>query len=261
MAMISTAGVCGDFGADRLSLVKRIREEVRRAAPAAADRELDRALAAIVRIPREEFVAPSDRAQAYADTPLPIGYDQTISDTYIVALTTAAARLPDHANVLDVGTGSGYQAAVLAELGAQVTSIEIVRPLADEARARLARLKYRQIDVRAGDGYAGAADRAPFDAIIVAAGAAAVPQPLLDQLKVGGRIVMPIGPSWASEQLLVLTKTDSNTFDRCSLGWTMYVPLTGQGARVPNASGLMDRKIRQCFGVSVAKPSFSRLKG
>ncbi len=250
----------GSFDGKRKALVRRIERDVRALAPDADDTQMARALAAITKVPREAFVLPEYRKRAYGNTPLPIGYDQTISDAYVVALMTAVAHVPDRANMLDVGTGSGYQAAVLAVLGAHVTSIEIVQPLADSARERLARLGYREVEVRTGDGFAGAPDHAPFDAIIVAAGAAAVPSPLIDQLKVGGRIVMPIGASWTSEELLVITKTGPDTTIRCSLGWIMFVPLTGQGARSGNAAGLLDKTIPRCFSGDLVTPVFVSAK-
>jgi protein-L-isoaspartate(D-aspartate) O-methyltransferase len=185
---------------------------------------------------------------------LPIGHGQTISDPYVVAVMTAAAHIPEHANVLDVGTGSGYQAAVLARLASRVSSIEIVRPLAQQAAKRLAQLGYANVEVRAGDGYAGWVEHAPFDASIVAAGAAHVPQPLLDQLRPGARLVMPIGPSWAQEQIMVLAKSADGVVTRCSMGWTMFVPLTGRGARAPGSRGLFDTSVPPCYEPPVASP-------
>ncbi|MBV8237786.1 MAG: protein-L-isoaspartate(D-aspartate) O-methyltransferase, partial [Sphingomonas sp.] len=184
-----------------------VRAGVHRAAADADNAELARVLAAMAAVPRDAFVPAALRKQAFADRSLEIGDGQTISAPSVVAVMTAAAQLPAHANVLDVGTGSGYQAAVLARLADRVASVEIVPDLAAAARERLVRLGYANVEVRAGDGYAGWPERAPFDAIIVAAGSDKVPAPLLDQLKVGGRLVMPVGATWASEQLLVVTKT------------------------------------------------------
>lgn len=243
-----------DAAAQRATMVARIRDSVRRAASTADDVYMERALKVIGRIPRERFVPEKYRGESYGDTPLPIGYDQTISDAYVVAVMTAAAHIPEHGTALDVGTGSGYQAAVLAGLTDRVFSIEIVQPLAKTAKARLAALNFHNVDVRAGDGFAGWPEHAPFDAIIVAAGAAKVPQPLLDQLKPGGRIVMPIGPSWAQEQILVITKEESGKTTRCSLGWAMFVPLTGQGARDRGTAGLYDTATPLCYGSPVSWP-------
>lgn len=241
----------------RADLVATIRHDIRQAAPAADDAELAKALGAVATVPRESFVPPEYRRYAYAsELSLPIGYDQTISDPYIVALMTASAHVPVGGNVLDVGTGSGYQAAVLGRIAARVTSVEIVAPLAAQATARLAALGYRNVEVRTGDGFTGAPDRAPFDAIIVAAGSDRVPQPLLDQLKPGGRLVMPVGATWASEQLLVVTRTGAKSYDRCSLGLAMFVPLTGRGERSLRAAGLIDRSVPLCYGTAVVFPVF-----
>lgn len=228
-------------------MVADIHKDIRDAASSADNVYLERALAAVARVPREKFVPRELRTAAYQSNPLPIGFDQTISAAYIVTIMTAALRLPENANVLDVGTGSGYQAAVLSLLAAHVSSIEIVKPLATAAGARLSRLGYRNVGVRAGDGYAGWGERAPFDGIIVAAGAAAVPQPLLEQLKPGGRLVMPIGPSSVQEQLIVITKNTDGSLKRCTLGWVMFVPFTGIGERPKHLSGLMDLTIPDCF--------------
>lgn len=238
-------------------LAATIRHDLRQAAPEADDDELEKVLSAVAVVPREMFVPPEYRRYAYAsELSLPIGYDQTISDPYIVAVMTAAAHVPVGGNVLDVGTGSGYQAAILGRIASRVTSVEIVPPLARQAAARLTELRYPNIEVREGDGFAGGVDRAPFDAVIVAAGSDAVPQPLLDQLKVGGRLVMPIGATWASEQLLVVTKTGPKRYDRCALGLAMFVPLTGKGERSPRAAGLLDRSIPLCYRSAVVFPVF-----
>jgi len=164
---------------------------------------------------------------------------------------TAQLKLPPNADVLDIGTGSGYQAAVLSPLAGQVSSIEIVEPLALEAAKRLRHLGYRNIDVRAGDGFAGWPERAPFDDIVVAAGAASIPQPLLDQLKPGGRLVMPIGPTSPQEQLLVITKEADGSLTRCTLGLTQFVPFTGRGKRPPNLPDPTGRTVPGCFEVDV----------
>jgi protein-L-isoaspartate(D-aspartate) O-methyltransferase len=153
----------------------------------------ERVLAAIAAVPRELFVPDDLRSRAYDDGALPIGHGQTISQPYMVATICAALELPDHARVLDVGTGSGYQAAVLAEIAGDVVTIERVPELADLARKTLARAGYERIEVRVGDGTLGVPERAPFDGIAVAAAAPAVPETLYGQLAVGGRIVVPVG--------------------------------------------------------------------
>ncbi|MBN2971049.1 protein-L-isoaspartate(D-aspartate) O-methyltransferase [Roseomonas aeriglobus] len=253
LALVATPVVAAaDRYADaRRTMVEKIRAGIREASPQADDDGLERVLNVVSTIPRERFVADAAKPYAYLTTPLEIGYGQTISDPYIVTLMTAAARLPADANVLDIGTGSGYQAAVLSPLARSVWSVEIVEPLAKQAGARLRRLGYRNVTVRAGDGFAGWPDKAPFDAIIVAAGAATIPQPLIDQLKVGGRMIIPIGPSTAQELLLVVKKRADGTLDRCSLGGIMFVPLTGAGERPTTLRGLRDRSIRQCYDAPV----------
>lgn len=259
MLLASVAGSVAARGTDhaRADLVATIRRDIHQAAPGADDAELAKALAAVGAVPREDFVPPEYRRYAYAsELSLPIGHDQTISDPYVVALMTATAHVPVGGNVLDVGTGSGYQAAVLGRIAGHVTSVEIVASLAAQAGERLASLGYRNVTVRAGDGYAGAPDVAPFDAVIVAAGSDAVPQPLLDQLKIGGRLVMPVGATWASEQLLVVMKTGAKSSTRCSLGLATFVPLTGRGERSPRTAGLTDRSIPLCYGAPMVFPVF-----
>lgn len=191
---------------------------------------------------------PADeRHEAYRDTPLSIGYKQTISDPYIVAVMTAAVRVEPGSNVLEIGTGSGYQAAVLSRIGARVHSIEIVEALAKSAAERLHRLGFANVDIKAGDGFAGWPEFAPYDAIIVTAGAAEIPPPLIAQLKVGGRLIMPIGPEWPLEQLELVTKTSDHATSRCSLGPAMFVPLTGRGARPKGLKGLYDHSVKPCY--------------
>ena len=184
-------------------------------------------LDAMGRVPRHRFVLPRWEAAAYEDGPLPIHEGQTISQPYIVALMTQLAQVKPDDRVLDIGTGSGYQAAVLAEMGAKVASIEIVPELAAEAKARLAELKYDAVEVRAGDGYRGWPERAPFRAIILAAAAPQVPQPLLDQLAIGGRLVLPVGDGWGQE-LLVVTKQPDGSIRRETVAPVMFVPMTGE---------------------------------
>lgn len=185
-----------------------------------------RVLAAMRKVPRHEFV-PADWVQrAYDDSPLPIGHEQTISQPYIVALMTELARLSPQAKVLEVGTGSGYQAAILAEIVAEVYSIEIIEPLAISATERLRHLGYRNVQVKFGDGYLGWPEQAPFDAIIVTAGADHVPPPLIEQLRPGGRLVIPVGDSSGWQSLLLLEKdVDGNITER-RITPVAFVPLT-----------------------------------
>ena len=184
-------------------------------------------LAAMRAMPRHRLVPAEVRAHAYEDTPLPIGHGQTISQPYIVALMSELAQVRPGDRVLEVGTGSGYQASVLAEMGAVVFTIEIVEPLAERARGDLAGLGYTNIQVRAGDGYLGWPEEAPFDAIVVTAGASHVPQPLLDQLKIGGRMVIPVGETLDVLSLRQLTKRDAATLEARDVLPVRFVPLTG----------------------------------
>jgi len=188
-----------------------------------------RVLEAMGRVPRHRFVAKELQYAAYADHPLPIGHGQTISQPYIVALMTQLARPEPKNKALDIGTGSGYQAAVLAELCKQVYSIEIVKPLAEEATKRLADLGYKNVTVRQGDGYRGWPQHAPFDVIIVAAAPDHVPQPLLEQLAPGGRLVIPVG-RWYQE-LMVIEKRKDGTLRRTSVVPVAFVPMTGEAQK------------------------------
>ena len=164
-------------------------------------------LSAMARVPRHEFVPVSQRGEAYDDWPLPIGHGQTISQPYIVAFMTDALKPRPGDRVLEIGTGSGYQAAVLSCLVAEVFSIEIVEPLARRAGADLKRLGYGNVKVRAGDGYLGWPEAAPFDAIIVTCAPEQVPKTLVDQLKVGGRMIVPVGSVFSAQELYLLRKT------------------------------------------------------
>jgi protein-L-isoaspartate(D-aspartate) O-methyltransferase len=185
-------------------------------------------LAAMRNVPRHEFVRPQDVVRAYADGPLPIGHGQTISQPYIVALMTEALRLGPDDKVFEVGTGSGYQAAVLAELTPHVYTVEIVKPLATEAAARLKRLKYDTVRVRAGDGYEGWPSAAPFDAMIVTCAADRVPEPLWEQLKPGGRMVIPVGPSGRVQNLTVIVKGPNGERKSDVIIPCAFVPMTGK---------------------------------
>jgi protein-L-isoaspartate(D-aspartate) O-methyltransferase len=185
-------------------------------------------LAALRSVPRHEFVPAAEREAAYADHPLPIGFDQTISQPYIVALMTELARLGPTDRVLEIGTGSGYQAAVLARMVKAVYSIEIIEPLARSAAVTLARLRYTNVQVRAGDGYQGWPAQAPFDAILVTAAPARVPEPLKQQLAPGGRLVIPVGTS--DQELLVLTRRDHG-FETERVLPVRFVPMTGAAQR------------------------------
>lgn len=183
-------------------------------------------LEAMRSVPREEFVPAERRAEAYADRPLPIGEGQTISQPYIVALMTELAAVAPGSNVLEVGTGSGYQAAVLAACGATVYSIEIVDALAQRAKRDLARLGYAKVHVRSGDGYQGWPEHAPFDAILVTAAAPRVPPALLEQLRVGGRLVIPVDAQDGEQSLQVHTRTPDGVTVHDVVP-VRFVPMTG----------------------------------
>jgi protein-L-isoaspartate(D-aspartate) O-methyltransferase len=182
------------------------------------------------RVPRQLFVDPSLRSQAYADHPLPIGEGQTISQPYIVALMTQILQIKPGERVLEIGTGSGYQAAVLAELTDQVYTIEIRESLANQAAQLLKQLGYDKVHVKYGDGYLGWEEAAPFDAIIITAAASHIPPPLIKQLKEGGRLVVPLGSTTYFQTLTLLTKKNGKTEIQHLLG-VAFVPLTGEAQK------------------------------
>lgn len=185
-------------------------------------------LAAMRKVPRHLFVPPGGQAEAYADHPLPIGEGQTISQPSLVAFMTEILRVGREDRVLEIGTGSGYQAAILGELVRDVFTIEIVRPLGEEAARRLQQLGYANIHVRVGDGFQGWPEQAPFDAIIVTCAPESVPQPLIDQLKPGGRMCIPVGPHLGAQDLYLLVKRTDGTMERKSVLSVRFVPMTGQ---------------------------------
>ena len=194
---------------------------------AARDIRDPRVLAAMRAVPRHELVPEEIREHSYDDRPLPIGYDQTISQPYIVALMTQAADVAPGEKVLEVGTGSGYQAAVLAELGAEVYSIEIVEPLGERTAKDLARLGYDRIHLRIGDGYRGWPEAAPFDAIVVTAAPPQIPPPLVEQLAVGGKLVIPVGETGGAQELRVITKSADGATSE-TIAPVRFVPMTGE---------------------------------
>jgi len=186
----------------------------------------DKAVLAVMRkVPRHLFVPPEMVNSAYDDSPLPIGHGQTISQPYIVAYMTEALALKGGEKVLEIGTGSGYQAAVLAEIADSVFTIEILKPLADRASEDLRELGYKNVYVLCGDGYQGWPEHAPFDAIIVTAAPDHIPQPLKDQLKIGGRLVIPVGTRY--QELLLITRTEKG-FEERRLLPVRFVPMTGK---------------------------------
>lgn len=187
----------------------------------------ERVLAAMRTVPRHEFVPADMRHRAYQDTPLPIGEGQTISQPFIVAFMTEKLEPEEHEVVLEIGTGSGYQAAILSKLVKEVYSIEIVEPLANTAKEVLDRLGYDNVHVRAGDGYAGWPDKAPFDAIIVTCAPDEIPQPLVDQLAEGGRMMIPVGEEYGVQELYLLEKKEGKIEKRSVLP-VRFVPMTGK---------------------------------
>jgi len=215
---------CGeeDFEAERRRMVSHDIQ-----ARGVRDREVVRAM---LTVPRHLFVPEAVRPQAYWDRPLPIGRGQTISQPYVVALMTEALGFRGGEKVLEIGTGSGYQAAVLAEVAGPVFSIEIVPELAERARRTLKETGYGRVSVRAGDGYFGWPEEGPFDAIIITAAVNHVPPPLLDQLKVGGRLILPLGRTDFVQTLTLLTKK-VNRVETLQMGGVRFVPMTGRALK------------------------------
>jgi len=225
-----SAGACAqpatDAGEDRAA------ERARMVARQLASRDIHdrRVLDAMRSVPRHLFVDPGQAAHAYDDRPLPIGHGQTISQPYIVALMTQLARPAPGDRVLEIGTGSGYQAAILARLAAQVYTIEIVEPLARDAKERLQRLGYDNVAVRAGDGYAGWPEHAPFDVVMLTAAPEEVPVPLLEQLKPGGRLVAPVGSGFMGQELRLIEKRADGSLRTTRSVPVRFVPFTGKAA-------------------------------
>ena len=217
-----------EFGAARAQLVREIEQDVRRTAELLKRAALrDAVLGAMATVPRHRFVPPAEIDRAYLNRPLPIGHGQTISQPYIVAIMTDLLDVEAGGRVLEIGTGSGYQAAVLAALGIEVWSIEIIEPLATEASRRLAALGYDAVRVRHGDGYYGWPEQAPFDGIVVTAAASHIPPPLIRQLRPGGRMVIPVGSRFAVQELILVTREDGDRFSTRQLLPVRFVPLTG----------------------------------
>ena len=215
-----------DMLAERRVLIETIAREIAWSGIGDGSPELDpKVLEAMLRVPRERFVPPDLKAQAYDNRPLPIGHDQTISQPLIVAVMTHLLRLRRDARVLEVGTGSGYQCAILAELAAEVVTIEVIAALASDARAKLEALGYHHIEFHVGDGAAGWPARAPYDAILVTAAAPSIPPALIEQLKPGGRLVIPIGGSSFNQDLVLVEKDQSGDSHRRTLFPVAFVPL------------------------------------
>ena len=228
LAWVAPAGSADPHAAIRQGMLDAIEDTTTRTASGTGVETIaPDVMAALDRVPRHEFVPPEVADLAYENRPLPIGHGQTISQPYIVALMTHLLGLAPHHRVLEIGTGSGYQAAVLAELVERVHTIEIVPPLARQATERLPRLGYRNVEVRLGDGYYGWRAAAPFDAIIVTAAASHVPPPLVDQLATNGVLVIPVGEPFSVQMLLLVRKgADGDVTVRQVLP-VRFVPLTG----------------------------------
>ncbi|MTI64534.1 protein-L-isoaspartate(D-aspartate) O-methyltransferase [Methylophaga sp.] len=218
-----------NFEQQREALIEEVAEDLRRSEAILEPTELDpRVLRAMKTVPRHEYVPEKHKHQAYRNRPLPIGYGQTISQPAIVALMTNLLELEPSDKVLEIGTGSGYQAAVLAELVDQVFSIEIVPELAERAARDLKRTGYNNVTTRQGDGYYGWEEQAPFDAIIVTAAADHIPPRLLKQLKPGGRMVIPVGSRFMVQHLVLVKKTEDSDILTEQLLPVQFVPLTGE---------------------------------
>jgi protein-L-isoaspartate(D-aspartate) O-methyltransferase len=220
-----------DFEVQRRQMVDEVAAMARDTASETGRQQFsENVLRALAKVPRHRFVPEDARGSAYRNRPLAIGAGQTISQPYIVALSTELIDPQPGDTVLEVGTGSGYQAAVLAELVARVYSIEIIEPLGREAADRLAALDYRNVELRIGDGYQGWPEKGPFDGIVVTAAAPHVPEPLLAQLKRGGRMVIPVGGRVSGQEMLLIEKGGDGTLQTRAVIPVRFVPLTGEGA-------------------------------
>ena len=218
-----------DFAAQRGAMIREISALARETAVETGKPAFDeRVMSALAKTPRHRFVPADQERAAYANRPLPIGHGQTISQPYIVALMTDLMRVKPEDVVLEVGTGSGYQAAILAELAQRVCTIEIIEPLAKEAGERLQKLGFTRARTKLGDGFYGWEDCGPFDSIIVTAAAGRIPPPLIRQLKPGGRMVIPVGASFLTQQLILVEKNQDGTVSTRQILPVQFVPLTGK---------------------------------
>ncbi|MCU0842054.1 MAG: protein-L-isoaspartate(D-aspartate) O-methyltransferase [Thiobacillaceae bacterium] len=228
VAWAAVAVPADPYDAPRRHMVREIAEMAEETAIETDRPRLDaRVMQAMGRVPRQLFVRPGDLSEAYDNRPLPIGHGQTISQPYIVALMSDLLRLKPGQRVLEIGTGSGYQAAVLADLGARVHSIEIIEPLGRRAAENLQVGGYGQVRLRVGDGYHGWPEAAPFDGILVTAAASHVPPPLVKQLRPGGRMVIPVGGAFLTQYLLLVEKQADGAVTTRQILPVRFVPLTG----------------------------------
>jgi protein-L-isoaspartate(D-aspartate) O-methyltransferase len=231
------------FAVLRANMVAEIRAGLR-AADVRDDAPMRAILQVLARLPREAFAPADQRALAYAPRPVPIGHGQTMSDAFIMAYMTHALDPRPGERVLEIGTGSGYQAAILSALGARVYTIEIVPELARQAEAALRAQGFGNVSVRQGDGYAGWPEAAPFDAIIVTAGAVRIPPALVAQLRLGGRMILPLGPNWAEQQMTMVRKGRDGRIQVRSCGWVAFVPFVGEAQRpAPGAPPIWGRRL------------------
>jgi protein-L-isoaspartate(D-aspartate) O-methyltransferase len=224
----STIRVEDSYAAARQALLAEIERDVRDTAQYLNKRALDeRVMRALAKVPRHEFVPADQRKYAYENRPLPIGHGQTISQPYIVAIMTDLVEPSAGCRALEVGTGSGYQAAILSELCEKVYTIEIIDALGTAARSRLKRLGFANVEVRVGDGYYGWAEQSPFDVIVVTAVASHIPPPLLTQLKAGGLMILPVGTRFTAQQLVLVRKAADGHITTRQILPVAFVPLTG----------------------------------
>jgi len=228
LLLLPAAALGQDYASERAAMIRAIERNVRETSEYLDREDLDpRVLEAMGEVPRHELVPAARRGRAYENRPLPIGHGQTISQPYIVAIMTDFLEPEPGDKVLEVGTGSGYQAAVLSRLVDKVYTIEIIEALGERARRALTALGYDNIDVRIGDGYFGWPGQAPFDSIVVTAAASHVPPPLIEQLKPGGRMMIPVGSRFLTQQLLLVTKDEQGSVKTRQLLPVRFVPLTG----------------------------------
>ncbi len=230
-AIVMTMNVCADerFATQRQQMVREIRQSVEDTTRYIGRSALnERVMSAMGTVPRHEFVPPSLQSVAYQNRPLPIGHGQTISQPYIVALMTDLVNLDEEDTVLEIGTGSGYQAAILSELVKNVYSIEIVAALGLSAGQRLQKLAYNNVETRIGDGYYGWPEQGPFDAIVVTAASSHIPPPLVQQIKPGGIMLIPVGSQFQVQQLTLVRKDKEGGVITRQVLPVRFVPLTGE---------------------------------
>lgn len=228
-SLLVVSAMAEDYADARAAMVEEVEADVRDTAEWLGWEQLDeRVRDALLRVPRHALVPAGVQARAYRNRPLPIGHGQTISQPYIVAIMTALLDVQAGDRIFELGTGSGYQAAILADLGAEVYSVEIIPPLAERAAEQLSELGYDGVRVKVGDGYYGWPEHAPFDAIMVTAAGDHIPPPLLQQLGPGGRMVIPVGDPFLTQQLVLVEKRLDGSLRTRDVLPVRFVPLTGE---------------------------------